>query len=152
LHAKNVAIDKGTNPVRAFIFDTGAMSSAVNVRDLALLEVTSLLFQKCPEGVSLVQGCESLYADRVEPPATLDVATESHQVRNTKALIVAIRHKALGMCEPQVYALSVFDHALMELSGLAVQSARNKINQPSDAARLAAISAAWLRRVAPNWF
>jgi len=151
LHAKNVAIDKGSSPIRAFIFDTGAMSSAVNVRDLSLIEVTCLLFQKCPEGGSLVQACESFYADKVEPGATLDVATESHQVRNTKALIAAIRQKALGMCEAQVYALSVFDNALMELSGLAVQSASNKINQPRDAARLAAMSAAWLIRVATSW-
>ena len=152
LHAKNVAIDVGVTPVRAFIFDTGAMSPAVNVRNLALLEVTSLLFPLPVDDTSLVQACESLYWDSVEPPEGLDVMTGASQVRNTKAFIAEVRRKALGLCEATVYALSIFDHALMELAGMAFQSTRNKIAVPSDAARLAAMSAAWLRRVAPGWF
>jgi hypothetical protein len=152
LHAKNVAIDVGVTPVRAFIFDTGAMSPAVNVRDLALLEVTLLLFPPPVDDTSLVQACESLYGDSVEPPKGLDVTTGTSQVRNTKAFIAEVRRKALGLCEAPVYALSIFDHALMELAGMAFQSTRNKIAVPSDAARLAAMSAAWLRRVAPDWF
>lgn len=152
LHAKNVAIDVGVAPIRAFIIDTGAMTPAVNVRDLALLEVTSLLFPLPVDDTSLVQECESLYSDSVEPPAAVNVMTGSFQARNTRAFIAEVRRRALSMCEPVVYALSVFDHALMELSGIAVQSTRNKIAIPADAARLAAMSAAWLRRVAPNWF
>jgi hypothetical protein len=152
LHAKNVAIDVGVSPVRAFIFDTGAMSPAVNVRDLALLEVTSLLFPLPADDISLVQSCESLYGDSVEPPEGLDLTKGTSQVRNTKAFIAEVRRRVLGMCDGAVYALSIFDHALMELSGMASQSTRNKIAVPSDAARLAAMSAVWLRRVAPNWF
>lgn len=152
LHAKNVAIDVGVSPVRAFIFDTGAMNPALNVRDLALLEVTSLLFPQPLDDTSLVQACECLYGDRVDPPENLDLANGTFQARNTRAFIAELRKKASGMCDAAVYALSVFDHALMELSGMAYQSSRNKIAVPSDAARLAAISAGWLRRVAPSWF
>jgi len=152
LHAKNVAIDVGLTPVRAFIFDTGTMSPTVNVRDLALLEVTSLLFPQPVDDTSLVQSCESLYGNSVEPPAGGDLITGSSQARNTWAFIAEVRRRALGMCDQVVYALSVFDHALMELSGMAYQSTRNKIAVPTDAARLAAASAAWLRRVSPNWF
>jgi hypothetical protein len=152
LHAKNVAIDTGVTPVRAFIIDTGSMTPAVNVRDLSLLEVTSLLFQIPREDVSLVRACDSFYGVTVEPPADLDLTTGPPQVRNTRALIAEIRRQALRMCDPQVYALSVFDNALIQLSGLAIQSARNKISDPFDAALLAAMSARWLQRIAPEWF
>jgi hypothetical protein len=152
LHAKNVAVDTGVNPFRAFIFDTGAMSRAINARDLALLEVTTLLFQEPPPGISLVKACEDLYGTAVEPPAELDVSSGPAQVRNTRMFIAELRRRVTRLCDPQVYALSVFDHALMEFSGLAVQSSRNKIADPFDAALLAAITASWLRRLAPNLF
>lgn len=150
LHAKNIAIDTCTKPFRAFIFDTGAMNQAVNVRDLALLEVTSLLFQRPPrDGTSLVQACEQLYVDKIAPPS-LDLTTGSPQARNTRVFISEIRQRASKLCEPEVYALSVFDHALMEFSGLAVQSNRNKIWEPFDAARLVVMAAEWLSRIAPD--
>ena len=151
LHAKNVAIEM--NPaIKAFIFDTGAMSRTANVRDLALLEVTSLLFQRFPQDISLVKECAFLYSEGLLPPEKLDPAVIMPQVRNTVMFLAELHRRAAMLCEPEVYALLVFDCALMELSGLAIQSSRNKISEPLDAARLALVSAGWLRGLASDWF
>ena len=61
LHAKNVAVDTSTTPAHAYVFDAGAVKSDINVRDLAELEISLLLFQVSP-GISLVDECEGLYS------------------------------------------------------------------------------------------
>jgi hypothetical protein len=152
LHARNVAVETAVTPYRAFIFDTGTMAAAVNVRDIALLEVTLLLFQSVRENVSLVSRCEALYEETLIPTREVDISLDDAQVINTEAIITEIRRNVAGMCEPVVYAVSIFDHALMEFSGLALQSSRNKIFNPLEAARLAYLSASWLRRIAPELF
>jgi hypothetical protein len=48
------------------------------------------------------------------------------------------------------YALMVFDCAMLQLGGLAVQSRGNKIANPHDAVRLAELVANWLVSVAPE--
>ena len=45
----------------------------------------------------------------------------------------------------------VFDNALMQLGGLYFQVSSNKIRDPRDAARLATLTATWLRRIAPEF-
>jgi hypothetical protein len=44
----------------------------------------------------------------------------------------------------------VFDCAMLQLGGLAVQSRGNKIANPQDAVRLAELAANWLLSVAPE--
>jgi hypothetical protein len=107
---------------------------------------------EAPGDTSLVAACQDLYGDHVEPPQGFEALAGSAQVRNTRGFIAELRRRVAVLCDPKVYALSVFDHALMEFSGLAVQSSRNKIADPFDAALLAAVTAAWLRRLAPGLF
>jgi hypothetical protein len=49
------------------------------------------------------------------------------------------------------YAVTVFDHAMIQLGGLAFAVSRNKIRDPEQAAELAARVANWISLVCPEY-
>jgi len=57
----------------------------------------------------------------------------------------------LQISEEKIYALMLFDHALIQVGGIPFQS-RNKIVNFGDGVLLAYFAGALLRRVAPEWF
>jgi hypothetical protein len=116
----------------------------VNVRDLAMLEVTALLHQPADGEPTLVQHCRTLYRDQVDVPDDLDFTQGSNRARNTFKLLAEIRKQALKRADPCIYALMVFDCAMLQLGGLAWPSG-NKITHPPDAALLGTLTASWLR-------
>jgi hypothetical protein len=69
------------------------------------------------------------------------------QARNTLKLIAEIRAQALKRADLPVYTLMVFDHAMIQLGGLYFGVSCNKIASPTDAVRLSALAARWLRDV-----
>ena len=150
LNASNVAIEPHAQDVRAFICDPGSIEHDIAVRDLAWLEVTSLLFDKADNGSSLVDECRVLYETAVAVPANVDYASGSPLAQNIKMLIAELRRAALEHCEPDVYACLVFNAALCQLLGLAIDPARNKITDRASAACLAAVTARWVAKVAPG--
>jgi AcrR family transcriptional regulator len=152
LNFTNIAIDKAGSEARAYIFDAGSCTSHVNVRDLAMLEVTSLLHQSLDGSESLVQQCSAAYDNGVELPEDVAEKASSDVAINTLQLIREIRQQALKRTTAEVYALMVFDIAVMQLWGLAYTVSRNKIKKPEDAALLATFVSAWLRGVAPRFF
>lgn len=152
LNFTNIAIDKVGSDARAYIFDAGSCTSHVNVRDLAMLEVTSLLHQSLEGHESLVQLCSAAYADGVDLPEDIGDTASSDIANNTLQLIREIRKQALKRATAEVYALMVFDIATMQLWGLAYTVSRNKIKNPQDAALLATFISAWLKRIAPDMF
>jgi len=151
LNITNIALDDIVTGPRAYIFDVSGCLPGVNVRDLAMLEVTALLHQPADGEQTLVQHCMALYRDKVDIPDDLDFAHGSNRARNTLNLLAEIRKQALRRAKPSIYALMVFDCALIQLAGLAWPSG-NKICHPADAALLASLTANWLRRVAPEFF
>jgi CheY-like chemotaxis protein len=151
LNITNIAIDELPSGPRAYIFDASGCVAGVNVRDLAMLEVTALLHQSCDGEDSLVQHCSAFYRDSVEPPAEIDFSAGTNRARNTTRLLVEIRKQALAQTTPTVYALMVYDQALLQLGGLEWLSG-NKICSPSDAVHLVWLAAKWLPRVAPHLF
>jgi hypothetical protein len=152
LNASNIVIEKQESGARAFIFDAGAILPDIGARDLAYLEVTSLLFQEGDDRQSLVRECSEFYNDSVDVPSGIDYAAGSILVRNLKTLITEIRKAAIrdGECELEVYALLVFGAALSQLSGLAIAPAGNKIRNREDAVRLVAAAARWVAKIAPD--
>jgi hypothetical protein len=70
--------------------------------------------------------------------------------RNTFNLVREIRHHALKMNDLSVYALMVFDCAMLQLGGLAIQSRQNKIARPDGAVKLADVASKWLLAVVPE--
>jgi len=92
-----------------------------------------------------------LYRDQVDVPDDLDYPRGSNRARNTFTLLAEIRKQALKRAEPAIYALMVFDCAMLQLGGLAWPCG-NKITHPPDAALLGTLTGNWLRQVAPEFF
>jgi hypothetical protein len=151
LNITNIALDDSAAGPRAYIFDASGCQPGVNVRDLAMLEVTALLHQPTDGEPRLVQHCKALYTNQVDVSEHLDFIHGSNRARNTLKLIAEIRKQALTRAKPSIYALMVFDCALLQLGGLAWRSG-NKITHPPDAAFLSSLTASWLRRVAAEFF
>lgn len=151
LNISNVALDKTPAGFRAYVFDASGCEAGVNVRDLSMLEVAALLHQKCGADESLVRHCAQLYADKVRPPTGLDLTKGSDCGRNTLKLVADLRIEALGRAPEAVYALMVFDCALIQLGGLEWPTL-NKVSDPGAAALLAAQVGAWLLRACPEVF
>ncbi len=141
LHAQNVAVDIGESgdEARAFIFDAGATSRAPRLKDFAMLEVSVLL-----------------HADGAIRPETLDCLFEGKaagtNASGPRAFLLALRAGCMpgNGSEWPIYALLVFDQALVQLGGLAFDVSGNKVRNPRDAALLAARSARWARELLLN--
>ncbi len=147
LNATNVALDENDGKVEAYVFDAEGVHPDVDIRDLAMLEITSLLHHALNDGDSLVVPCADLYDDFVVPPDDFDVTIGPHLVQNTRRLIAEIRRLALPEESDQaVYAAVAFDVALQQLGGLVLQRSGNKIILPKDAAILACHTASWCKR------
>lgn len=147
LNATNIALDDNGGKVDAYIFDAEGIHADVDARDLAVLEVTSLLHHALDDGGSVVKHCVDFYGTFVTPPADLDCTSGPPLVRNTRKLIAEIRRHALKSADESVYAAVVFDVTLQQLGGLAWQRSGNKIIIHRDAAVLAGLAAGWCTRV-----
>lgn len=150
LNVTNVALDEGPHGIRGYIFDASGMGAAPTLRDLAALEVTSLLHQPLASdetGVateSLVARCSVVYETFV--PCSHQSENPDYVAANTIALIATIRTGIIERRDLSIYALLVFDQALIQLSGLTYSLSGNKISVPEEAARLAARVAQWARK------
>ena len=148
LNITNIALDQTIGGVTAYIFDAEGCGPGVNVRDLAMLEVTALLHQPTSIKDSLVRQCTSLYDDTISVPDSYEDCGSSELGRNTFKLIAEIRAQALTRAKLNIYVLMVFDSAMLQLGGLAYTVSRNKIINPRDAVLLASLTSRWLLKVA----
>ena len=153
LNATNIAIDLTdlSNP-QAYIFDAAGMKPDLDFRDLATLEVTTVLFNSIGVDRELVQSCRQFYASEFMPAIGNELSHADPFVQNVSNLIFAIRSRFVSREHQVVYALLVFDAALRQLSGLGLQPSPNKIRIPAHACYLAVWAAGWLRAVAPELF
>jgi CheY-like chemotaxis protein len=152
LNYTNIALDNHPGGgLVASIFDASGCQAGVSVRDLAMFEVTALLHQETAGEDCLARHCAGLYDQEVGAPAGLDFTRGTPQARNTLRLVAEIRKQVLRVDCPKLYALMVFDNALMQLAGLEFGSSSNKIRNPRDAALLVGLTARWLWCVAPEF-
>ena len=153
LNATNIAIDPhAEGRPRAFVIDPGGVTAELDLRDMAYLEVTTLLFYSTGEEHRLLQDCRGFYeadlrADGIDPPAG-----STPFVRNAMALIHAIRHHVAGCPDVRLYPAIVFDAALRQLLGLAIQPKRNKVLHPIHARYLASWAGDWASKIVPEVF
>ncbi len=145
LNASNVAIDaqKATSP-QAYIFDAAGMKSDLDYRDLATLEVTTILFNSVVDD-SFFNSCRELYRDKFLPASP---PCDSAFARNVFSMVAALREHATDEPRRVMYALLVFDAALRQVSGLGLQPSPNKVKNPQHACALATWITAWVRNVA----
>jgi CheY-like chemotaxis protein len=153
LNATNVAIDASVpkNP-QAYIFDAGWMEADLEFRDLATLEVTTILFNSVGIDEQLIHNSKGFYDTEFLPPSVPDVPSVSPFVKNVHSMISAIRSRLQSEHQKKAYALLVFSAAMQQLSGLGLQPSPNKVRNPLHACYLAAWVSNWLKNVAPELF
>jgi hypothetical protein len=153
LNATNVAID-ATQPEspQAYIFDAAGMRADFEYRDLATLEVTTILFNSVGVDEQAVLACRPFYGQDFLPTTIPDAASGSAFTQNLFGLISTIRSRFQTVHQRKVYALLVFDAALRQLFGLGIQPSPNKVRNPLHACYLAAWAAKWLQSVARDIF
>jgi hypothetical protein len=142
LHISNVALDFGAHGAEAYIFDPGGIAQDVAGRDLAVLEVSVILHQPIDPDI-LSQICSVLYRSS-DPLGKESVGSLVDPVgRNIVEFIRGLRGAAGAWNDPDVYALMVFDFALIQVGGLAFGSSGNKIQDHRSAVYLLAVAAEW---------
>lgn len=153
LNATNVAIDtRAPGSFRAYIFDAAGMKADFELRDLATLEITTVLFNSVALHSQLVDACRGFYESEFLPTELTVSSAFSNLSRNVPHLISAIRSRFKTEQERRVYAVLVFDAALRQLFGIGVQPSPNKIKNPLHACMVASWVARWLKKVAPDLF
>ena len=151
LNATNVAIEAVADAYHAYIIDGAGMRCDTAIRDFAMLEVTTLLHRSADTKANVTRLCDELYANsNTDASDPHDLTEWSDVERNTFHFIREIRKQSLRLSDLFTYALLVFDCAMIQLGGLAVQSHGNKITSPKDAAEVADFSARWLELVDPK--
>jgi CheY-like chemotaxis protein len=153
LNATNIAIDAShpENP-QAYIFDAAGMKADFEFRDLATLEITTILFNSIGVDQQLFQACRKFYQDEFVPTKGHDPLPTNSFVENVTSLIATIRSQFVSEAHKIEYALLVFDASMRQLSGLGIQPSPNKIRNPLHACFLAVWAAQWLQVIAPELF
>jgi hypothetical protein len=153
LNATNVAIDASVaGEPQAYIFDAAGMKADFACRDLATLEITTVLFNSVGIDEQLIRACQVFYGETFLPTEMPSVGTANPFTQNVFSMITAIRSRFQSEQQRTVYALLVFDAALRQLFGLGIQPSPNKVRNPLHACFLAAWAARWLKSIAPGLF
>jgi len=151
LNFSNVAVEEtDAGQFNAWVFDVAGGVAGANVRDLATLEVTSILHQSPCDAGPMSELCRGLFSGVLSADASYDSAAVTARGSNTHRFIVELRAQALRRATADVYAILLFDEALMQLGGLDFGSSYNKIYHPPDSAYLAALAAGLVTRTAAN--
>ena len=147
LHMNNVALDTTPRGPEAYIFDAGVVRRSTAGRDLAVLEVSVLLHQRL-DVETLIQVCSVIY-DVAKPLDANSFASVTDPL--TQNIIEFIRGLRAGVNtwnRAGVYALLVFDFALIQLGGLSFGSSGNRIADPRAAGVVTAFAAEWYTNIA----
>lgn len=153
LNATNVAVDVVNQPHPiAYIFDAAGMQPDLEFRDLATLEVTTVLFNSDGVDQRLLNACRLFYSDSFLPQAPPADPGDDPVIKNVTAMIRAIRQRVLELGKESAYSMLVFDAVLRQLFGIGVQPSRNKIKNPLHVCSLASWTAGWIQKVNPTVF
>jgi CheY-like chemotaxis protein len=147
LHLSNVALDTTTHGPEAYIFDPGVMRRSAAGRDLAVLEVSVLLHHRLDIAL-LIQVCSVIY-DTAKPPDENSFGSVTEPLaQNIIEFIRGLRAGVNTWNAAEVYALLVFDFALIQLGGLSFGSSGNRIADPRAAGVVAAFATRWYTSIA----
>lgn len=147
LHTSNVALDSTAHGPEAYIFDPGVIRRSAAGRDIAVLEVSVLLHRRL-ELATLIQVCSVIY-DAAKPLDENSFASVAEPLaQNIIEFVRGLREGVKTWNAAAVYALLVFDFALIQLGGLSFGSSGNRIADPLAAGIVAAFSARWYISVA----
>jgi len=144
LHMSNVALDSTPKGHEAYIFDPGVIRRSTAGRDLAVLEVSVLLHHHIDLD-TLKTICLLIY-DAAKPlDASAAASLADPLARNVVEFIRGLRDGVNTWNRPEVYALLVFDFALIQLGGLMFGSSGNKVADTRAIGIVTAFAAQWYR-------
>jgi CheY-like chemotaxis protein len=146
LHMSNVALDSTSHKFDAYIFDAGVIRRSTAGRDLAVLEVSTLLHQQL--GIeTLIQVCSVIYDASTPLDENTFASVTNPLAQNVIEFVRGLRTGADAWNPPEIYALLVFDFALIQLGGLSFGTSGNRIADPRAAGAVAAFVARWYRSI-----
>lgn len=153
LNATNVAIDASLpSSPQAYIFDAGWMEADFEYRDLATLEVTTILFNAAGIDEQLIHAAKAYYGEEFLPLPVPANPSVNPLTQNVLGMISTIRSGMSSEYQKKAYALLLFSAAMQQLSGLGLQSSPNKVRNPLHACYLAAWVSTWVKNVVPELF
>jgi CheY-like chemotaxis protein len=142
LHMGNVALDSTPRGLEAYIFDAGVIRRSTAGRDLAVLEVSTLLHQRL-DFDTLIYVCSVIY-DASTPLDENTFASVTDPLAQTIIEFVRGLRTGVNAWNPaEIYALLVLDSALIQLGGLSFGTSGNRIADPRAAGVAAAFIARW---------
>jgi CheY-like chemotaxis protein len=146
LHMRNVALDSTPRGLEAYIFDAGVIRRSAAGRDLAVLEVSTLLHQRL-DFDTLIHVCTVIYDASTPLDENTFVSVTDPLAQNIIEFVRGLRTGANAWNPPEIYALLVFDFALIQLGGLSFGTSGNRIADPRAAGAVAAFVARWYGRI-----
>jgi CheY-like chemotaxis protein len=146
LHMSNVALDRTPRGHDAYIFDAGVIRRSTAGRDLAVLEVSTLRHQRL-EFDTLIHVCSVIYDVSTPLDENTFASVTDPLAQNIIEFVRGLRTGVSAWNPPEIYALLVFDFALIQLRGLRFGTSGNLIADPRAAGAVAAFVARWYGRI-----
>lgn len=144
LNATNVALDESeVGRPRAFIFDAAGVHADLACRDMAVLEVTAVLFLADTIFEQHFYKLQSLYSHE-STRAVSDLSDSPSVIQNMITFILSIRAAVAIAQDEALYPLLLFDAVLIQLGGLAAQRTHNKVAQVERVKLLAGWMSVWV--------
>jgi hypothetical protein len=132
--------------LEAYIFDAGVIRRSTAGRDLAVLEVSILLHQQLAIE-TLIQVCSVIYDASTPLDENTFASVTNPLAQNVIEFVRGLRTGADPWNPPEIYALLVFDSALIQLGGLSFGTSGNRIADPRAAGAVGAFVARWYRSI-----
>jgi len=146
LHMSNVALDSTARGPEAYIFDPGVIRRSTAGRDLAVLEVSVLLHHHID--LDTLKTICSLIYDAAKPlDANTAASFADPLAENVVEFIRGLRDGVQSWNSPEIYALLVFDFALIQLGGLMFGSSGNRVVDTRAIGIVTAFAARWYRDI-----
>jgi hypothetical protein len=142
LHMSNVALDSTPRGLDAYIFDAGVIRRSIAGRDLAVLEVSTLLHQRL-DFDTLLHVCSVIYDASTPLDKDTFASITDPLAQNIIEFVRGLRMGVNAWNRVEIYALLVFDFALIQLGGLSFGTSGNRIADPRAAGAVAAFVARW---------
>lgn len=146
LHMSNVALDSTPRGPEAYIFDPGVIRRSTAGRDLAALEVSVLLHHHID--LDTLKTICSLIYDAAKPlDANTATSLADPLAKNILEFIRGLRDGAQSCNSAEIYALLLFDFALIQLGGLMFGSSGNRVADTRAIGIVTAFAASWYRAI-----
>lgn len=149
LHPGNVAIGEDSGRLRAYVIDAGVMTQNVWAKDIAVLEISTVLHVDFGDTPGPLLSHATLF-DGTDPYGeAVDWRSVGPKVSNGLRFIVNLRRGVRGECDEKTYVILLIDSLLIQIGGVAFGTTYNKIVSVADTVLLFRLLVHWYRKLWP---